>query len=68
MASLRAIAHPQGRLSGYSKSVKRRKKYATASAVYRNRDEDYDATMNVVSGLVNLRTFDGIFQGTGLAI
>lgn len=46
----------------------RRKKYAIASAVYRNRDEDYDATMNVVSGLVNLRAFDRIFQRTGLAI
>ncbi len=46
----------------------RRKKYAIAAAVYRNRDEDYDATMNVVSGLVNLRAFDRIFQRTGLAI
>lgn len=46
----------------------RRKKYAIASEVYRNRDEDYDATMNVVSGLVNLRAFDRIFQRTGLAI
>jgi hypothetical protein len=39
--------------SGYSKSVKRRTKYAIVSAVYRKRDEDYDATMNIVSGLVN---------------
>lgn len=46
----------------------KRKKYAIASEVYRNRDEDYDATMNVVSGLVNLRAFDRIFQRTGLAI
>jgi hypothetical protein len=46
----------------------RRKKYAIAALVYRNRDEDYDATMNVVSGLVNLRAFDRIFQRTGLAI
>jgi hypothetical protein len=48
--------------------LSRRKKYAIASAVYRNRDEDYDATMNVVSGLVNLRAFDRIFQRTGWAI
>ena len=46
----------------------RRKNYAMASEVYRNRDEDYDAEMNVVSGLVNLRAFDRIFQRTGLAI
>ncbi|HEY4726056.1 MAG TPA: transposase family protein [Actinomycetota bacterium] len=46
----------------------RRKKYAIAAEVYRNRDEVYDATMNVVSGLVNLRAFDRIFQRTGLAI
>jgi hypothetical protein len=49
-------------------TLSRRKKYAIASKVYRNRDEDYDATMNVVSGLVNLRAFDRIFQRTGLAI
>jgi hypothetical protein len=48
--------------------LSRRKKYAIAAAVYRNRDKDYDATMNVVSGLVNLRAFDRIFQRTGLAI
>jgi hypothetical protein len=49
-------------------TLSRRKKYAIASEVYRNRDEDYDATMNVVSGLVNLRAFDRIFQRTGRAI
>jgi hypothetical protein len=49
-------------------TLSRRKKYAIASEVYRNRDEDYDVTMNVVSGLVNLRAFDRIFQRTGLAI
>jgi DDE superfamily endonuclease/Helix-turn-helix of DDE superfamily endonuclease len=49
-------------------TLSRRKKYAIAAAIYRNRDEDYDATMNVVSGLVNLRAFDRIFQRTGLAI
>lgn len=49
-------------------TLSRRKKYAIASEVYRNRDADYDATMNVVSGLVNLRAFDRIFQRTGLAI
>jgi len=49
-------------------TLSRRKKYAIAAEVYRNRDEDYDATMNVVSGLVNLRAFDRIFQRTGLTI
>jgi hypothetical protein len=49
-------------------TLSRRKKYAIAAAVYRDRDEDYDAVMNVVSGLVNLRAFDRIFQRTGLAI
>ena len=49
-------------------TLSRRKTYAIASAVYRNRDADYDATMNVVSGLVNLRAFERIFQRTGLAI
>ncbi|MGA9995425.1 MAG: transposase family protein [Pyrinomonadaceae bacterium] len=49
-------------------TLSRRKKYAIAAEVYRNRDEDYDATMNVVSGLVNLRAFERIFQRTGLAI
>ncbi len=49
-------------------TLSRRKKYAIATSVYRNRDEDYDAMMNVVSGLVNLRSFDRIFQRTGLAI
>jgi hypothetical protein len=49
-------------------TLSRRKKYAIAAAVYRNADEDYDATMNVVSGLVNLRAFDRIFQRTGWTI
>lgn len=49
-------------------TLSRRKKYAIAAQVYRNRDEDYDAAMNVVSGLVNLRAYDRIFQRTGLAI
>ncbi len=44
----------------------RRKKYQIAADVYRNRDEDYDATMNVVAGLVNLRAYERIFQRTGL--
>jgi DDE superfamily endonuclease len=44
----------------------RRKKYRIAADIYRNRDEDYDQTMNVVAGLVNLRAYDRIFQRTGL--
>jgi hypothetical protein len=46
----------------------RRKKYGIASDIYRNRDEDYDQTMNVVAGLVNLRAYDRIFQRTGLQL
>lgn len=47
-------------------TLSRRKKYGIASQVYRNRDEDYDSAMNIVSGLVNLRAYDRIFQRTGL--
>ncbi|MDQ3650212.1 MAG: transposase [Acidobacteriota bacterium] len=46
----------------------RRKKYRIAADIYRNRDEDYDQTMNIVSGLVNLRAYDRIFQRTGLQL
>ncbi|MEP6904386.1 MAG: transposase family protein, partial [Actinomycetota bacterium] len=45
-----------------------RKKYRIAAEVYRNRDADYDQTMNIVAGLVNLRTYDRIFQKTGVKI
>ena len=44
----------------------RRKKYQIASDIYRNRDEDYDQTLNIVAGLVNLRAYERIFQRTGL--
>lgn len=46
----------------------RRKKYAIASDIYRNRDEDYDQAMKIVGGLVNLRAYDRIFQRTGLQL
>ncbi len=46
----------------------RRKKYQIASDIYRNRDEDYDQTMNIVAGLVNLRAYERIFQRTGLQL
>lgn len=46
----------------------RRKKYEIASDIYRNRDEDYDQTMNIVAGLVNLRAYERIFQRTGLQL
>lgn len=49
-------------------TLSRRKKYAIASSIYRNPDEDYDSIMNVISGLVNLRAFYRIFQRTGLSI
>ena len=47
-------------------TIGRRKKYRIASAVYRNRDADYDEAMNVVGGLVNLRAYDRIAQHTGI--
>jgi DDE superfamily endonuclease len=46
----------------------RRKKYAIASDIYRNRDEDYNQAMNIVGGLVNLRAYERIFQRTGLQL
>lgn len=46
----------------------RRKKYRIAAETYRNRDEDYDQTMNIVGGLVNLRAYGRIFQRTGLQL
>jgi len=46
----------------------RRKKYRIAAETYRNCDEDYDSTMSVVAGLVNLRAYDRIFQRTGLQL
>lgn len=46
----------------------RRKKYRIASDIYRNRDEDYDQTMSIVAGLVNLRAYERIFQRTGLQL
>ena len=47
-------------------TIGRRKKYRIASAVYRNADADYDPTMNVVGGLVNLRAYDRIASQTGI--
>jgi hypothetical protein len=47
-------------------AIGHRKRYRIASAVYRNRDEIYDATMNVVAGLVNLDVYDRIAARTGL--
>jgi hypothetical protein len=44
----------------------RRKKYQIGADIYGNRDEDYDQTMNIVGGLVNLRAYERIFQRTGL--
>lgn len=47
-------------------TIGRRKKYRIASLVYRNADADYDPTMNVVGGLVNLRAYDRIASETGI--
>lgn len=49
-------------------ALSRRKKYQIAAQVYRNPDPDYDSIMNVVSGLVNLRAYDRIFQRIGVKI
>lgn len=46
----------------------RRKKYRIAGEEYRNLDEDYDQTMNIVSGLVNLRAYERVFQRTGIRL
>jgi hypothetical protein len=46
----------------------RRTKYRIAADIYRNHDEDYDQTMNIVGGLVNLRVYERIFQRTGLQL
>ena len=46
----------------------RRKKYRIAGEEYRNRDEDYDQTMNIVGGLVNLRAYERVFQRTGIRL
>lgn len=49
-------------------TISRRKKYRIASDEYRNRDGDYDQTMNIVSGLVNLRAYERVFQRTGVRL
>lgn len=49
-------------------TISRRKKYRIASEEYRNRDEDYDRTMNIVGGLVNLRAYERVFQRTGVRL
>ena len=46
----------------------RRKKYRIAGEQYRNRDEDYDQTMNIVAGLMNLRAYERVFQRTGVRL
>lgn len=47
-------------------TISDRKKYRIASEEYRNRDEDYDQTMNIVAGLVNLRAYERVYQRTGV--
>lgn len=49
-------------------TISRRKKYRIASEEYRNRDADYDQTMNIVGGLVNLRAYERVFQRTGVRL
>lgn len=47
-------------------TIAQRKKYRIASETWRNRDEDYEPTMNVIAGLVNLRVYERIYQQTGI--
>ncbi|NBC16872.1 MAG: transposase [Bacteroidetes bacterium] len=47
-------------------AIGRRKKYRIAALIYRNRDADYDATMNVVAGLSNLRVYGTMARQAGL--
>lgn len=49
-------------------TISRRKKYQIAAQEYRNRDEDYDRTMGIVSGLVNLRALKRLAQRTGVQL
>jgi hypothetical protein len=49
-------------------TISRRKKYRIAAEQYRNRDSDYDQTMEIVAGLVNLRAYERVFQRTGIQI
>lgn len=49
-------------------TISRRKKYRIAAEVYRNRDRDYDQTMTIVGGLVNLRAYERVFQRTGVRL
>ena len=49
-------------------TLSRRKKYRIASEEYRNRDQEYDPTMTIVAGLVNLRAYERIFQKTGVRV
>jgi hypothetical protein len=49
-------------------TISRRKKYQIAAQEYRNRDADYDRTMGIVAGLVNLRALKRISQRTGVQL
>jgi hypothetical protein len=47
-------------------AIGRRKQYRIASDIYRNPDATYDAIMDIVAGLVNLRAYDRIATQTGI--
>ncbi len=53
-------------ISRSTSAIGRRKQYGIAAGVYRNADTQYDAVMNVVAGLVNLRAYDRIASQTGI--
>jgi len=49
-------------------TISRRKKYRIAAEVYRNLHLDYDQTMRIVGGLVNLRAYERICQRAGVRV
>ena len=51
---------------GVEHAIGKTKKYRIASEVYRNSDESYDSTLNIVSGLVNLRRISRIHHKQGV--
>lgn len=53
---------------GVEHAIGKTKKYRIASDIYRNPDVDYDSTMNIVSGLVNLRLIERIHQEKGVCL
>ena len=49
-------------------AIAQRKNYKIAALPWRNPEDEYDATMNIVAGLVNLRALERVHQQTGLRL